>query len=58
MTRLVNAVDKRPQEKTTGGLGNLRQATVHYNSYQLDDDVVIFRGTHSIHRVCLRADLG
>jgi hypothetical protein len=33
---------------STGGLGNLRQATVHYNSYQLDDDVVISRGTHSI----------
>src|ERR1700730_18086957 len=32
----------------TGGLGNLRQATVHYNSYQFDDDVAIFRGAHSI----------
>src|ERR1700730_13622305 len=33
---------------STGGLGNLRQATVHYNSYQFDDDVAISRGTHSI----------
>jgi hypothetical protein len=32
----------------TGGLGNLRQAAVHYNSYQFDDDVAILRGTHSI----------
>ena len=33
---------------STGGLGNLRQATVHYNSYQFDDDVAIFRGAHSV----------
>src|SRR5580704_3670494 len=32
----------------TGGLGNLRQATIHYNSYQFDDDVAIFRGAHSV----------
>jgi hypothetical protein len=33
---------------STGGLGNLRQAAVHYNSYQFDDDVAVSRGTHSI----------
>ena len=33
---------------STGGLGNLRQATAHYNSYQFDDDLAVSRGTHSI----------
>jgi hypothetical protein len=33
---------------STGGLGNLRQATAHYNSYQFDDDLAVSRGTHSV----------
>ena len=33
---------------STGGLGNLRQATVNYNSYQFDDDMTVFRGAHSV----------
>jgi hypothetical protein len=33
---------------STGGLGNLRQATAHYNSYQFDDDLAVSRGAHSV----------
>ena len=33
---------------STGGLGNLRQATAHYNSFQFDDDLAVSRGTHSV----------
>src|SRR5258707_7485021 len=33
---------------STGVLGNLRQATVNYNSYQFDDDMTVFRGAHSV----------
>jgi len=28
---------------STGGLGSLRQASVHYNSYQFDDDLAVSR---------------
>ena len=33
---------------STGGLGSLRQASVHYNSYQFDDDLAVSRGAHSV----------
>src|SRR5882672_10453697 len=31
---------------STGGLGSLRQAAVHYNSYQFDDDLAASRRAH------------